>query len=189
MKKILVTFGSKYGSTGEIAATVADVLRRFGLDVDLSPAREVGDVASYDGVIVGSGVYAGRWHGDALDLVKRLERELRALPTWFFSSGPTGGSPKAEADMLQALERQGPPPGQAGRWAERIGIRGHALFAGKVGEGVGGIFARWVPKGDWREFSVIETWAGGIARALGGELDPGAIDAEGAARHAAEVPA
>jgi 8-oxo-dGTP pyrophosphatase MutT (NUDIX family) len=50
-------------------------------------------------------------------------------------------------------------------------------------------FARWVPKGDWREFGVIETWAGGIARALGGEVDPGAIDAEGAARQGAEVPA
>jgi menaquinone-dependent protoporphyrinogen oxidase len=189
MKKILVTFGSKYGSTAEIAASVADVLRRLGLDVDLSPAREVRDLGRYDGVVVGSGVYVGRWHGDALELVKRFERELRARPTWFFSSGPTGGTPKAEAEMFKALERQGPPPGQAGRWADRIGIRGHALFAGKVGAGVGGIFARWVPKGDWREFGIIEPWAAGIARAFGGDADPGATDAEGAARPAAAVSA
>lgn len=182
MKRVLVTYGSKYGSTGEIAATIADVIGRAGLAVDLVAAREVRDVRPYDGVVVGSGVYVGRWHGDALDLVKRFERELRSIPTWFFSSGPTGGTPKAEVEMVKALEQQGPPPGAAGRWAIRIGIRGHALFAGKVGAGVGGIFARWVPKGDWREFTTIEAWAAAIARALGGDVDAGATDAEGAAR-------
>jgi menaquinone-dependent protoporphyrinogen oxidase len=189
MQKILVAFGTKYGSTGEIAAAIADVLRRLGLEVDLRSARDVRDVAAYDGVVVGSGVYVGRWHADALDLVKRFERELRVRPTWFFSSGPTGGTPQAEAAMVKALEEQAPPPGQAGRLAERIAIRGHALFAGKVGAGVGGIFARWVPRGDWREFGIIETWAAGIARALGGDLDAGATDAEGAPRHRVEVPA
>jgi menaquinone-dependent protoporphyrinogen oxidase len=189
MKKVLVAFGSKYGSTGEIAAAVADVLRRLGLDVDLRPARDVRDVDRYDGVVVGSGVYVGRWHGDALDLIKRFERELRTRPTWFFSSGPTGGTPNAEAAMIKALEEQAPPPGQAGRLAERIGIRGHALFAGSVGADIGGFFARWIPKGDWREFGTIETWAAGIGQALDGDLDPGATDAEGTARPRIEVPA
>ena len=29
---------------------------------------------------------------------------------------------------------------------------------------MGGIFARWVPRGDWRDFSAIRRWARGIFR-------------------------
>jgi menaquinone-dependent protoporphyrinogen oxidase len=161
--KALVAYATKHGSTAEIATAIADTLRASGTDADLRAAREVADIADYDVVILGSGVYMNRWHSEALDFAKRFAIDLRQRSTWFFSSGPTGGTPKADAAVVAALAAQAPPPGQAGKWAERIGIRGHATFGGKVGDGLGGIFERWVPKGDWRDFRAISEWANGIA--------------------------
>lgn len=174
--KALVAYATKHGSTAEIATAIADTLRASGTDTDVHAAREVTDVRDYDVVILGSGVYMNRWHTEALDFAKRFVNDLRQRSTWFFSSGPTGGTPKADAAVVAVLEAQGPPPGQAGKWAERIGIRGHATFGGKVGEGLGGIFERWVPKGDWRDFRDISRWANRIARLSRADPDPDRIE-------------
>jgi menaquinone-dependent protoporphyrinogen oxidase len=167
--KALVAYATKHGSTAEIASAIADTLRASGTDADLCAAREVAGVTDYDVVILGSGVYMNRWHGEALDFAKRFANDLRQRSTWFFSSGPTGGTPKADAAVVAALAAQGPPPGEAGKWAQGIGIRGHATFGGKVDEGLGGIFERWVPKGDWRDFGAVRNWARGIAVASQGD--------------------
>jgi menaquinone-dependent protoporphyrinogen oxidase len=170
MTKTLVAYATKHGSTAEIASAIADKLRSYGVDTDFRAAREVSDLAPYQAVVLGAGVYMGRWHGEALDFLKRFEAPLRARPVWLFSSGPTGGTPKAEEALAAALKSQGPPPGQARKWADRIGVLSHATFGGKVGDGVGGIFERWVPKGDWRDFGAISEWATGIAEAS--RIDP-----------------
>ena len=163
---ILVAYGSKYGSTAGIAEAIGETLRDRGLVTDVLPARDVRRIDGYDAVVVGSGVYAGRWHGDAAGLLKRFERELGCRPTWLFSSGPTGGNPKAEAEMAATLAAQPDPPGNISKVARRIGPRDHRTFAGRVGGGMGGIFARWIPKGDWRDFDAIRAWATEIARSV-----------------------
>ena len=164
----LVAFATKYGSTAEIATAIGDTLRASGTDTEVRAARDVNDVGPYDVVILGSGVYMNRWHGEAVGFAKRFANDLRERSTWFFSSGPTGGTPKAEAAKVEVLAAQGPPPGQAGKLAEWIGIRGHATFGGKVGANMGGIFTRWIPKGDWRDFAAISEWTSAIARAASG---------------------
>jgi menaquinone-dependent protoporphyrinogen oxidase len=160
--RALVVYGSKYGSTAGLAESVGTALRGSGWEADVEPAKEVTSLADYDVVVVGAGVYMGRWSGDALGFVKRFARDLQALPTWFFSSGPTGGSPKAEQQMAELLEAQPDPPGEAARWATRIGIRGHRWFAGRIVPEMGGIFARWMPRGDWRDFDAVAVWTQSI---------------------------
>ncbi|MBA7710139.1 hypothetical protein ES703_119071 [subsurface metagenome] len=59
--KVLVTYASKYGSTAEVAEKVAEILRSKGLEVDLSRAKAVADISSYDAVILGSPFRAFRW--------------------------------------------------------------------------------------------------------------------------------
>ena len=124
-------------------------------------------------VIVGSAMYMFHWQRDALSLIKRHEAELRQRPTWLFSSGPTGGSPQADAtlDEVRRSPTDYPPLGTVAELAERIGARGHATFPGRIEEGVGGIFSRWVPKGDWRDFDAIRDWADAIAA----DLEVGAL--------------
>lgn len=160
--RALIAYGSKYGSTAGIAEAVGNELRSAGFEADVKSAKEIASLAGYDLAIVGAGVYVGRWNGDALDFVKRFAADLQARPTWFFSSGPTGGSPKAEQQMAEMLETQPGPPGEAAKWADRIGIRGHRWFAGRITPEMGGIFARWMPRGDWRDFDAIAAWASSI---------------------------
>ena len=172
--KALVAFASKHGSTAEIAQAIGDTLNELGLSADVRPAREVQTLDGYKAVIVGSCVEIGRWQGDALAFVKRFERELQARPTWLFSSGPTGGSREADAAVARAAASPEaiPPTKDIAKWAEKIGARGHATFPGKVGPEVGGFFAKWVPKGDWRDFEAIKAWAREIGAALGHAATP-----------------
>lgn len=167
--RVLVAFASKHGSTAEIAQAIGEALTDMGFAVDVRPAREVRALDEYSAVIVGSAVQMGRWQSDALEFLKRFERDLAARPTWLFSSGPTGGAVEADAAVARAAASPDavPPPKDIARRAARIGARGHATFPGKVGPEVGGIFEKWVPKGDWRDFDAIKAWAHRIGTELG----------------------
>ena len=166
--KVLVAFASKHGATAEIAQAIGEQLGDMGFTADVRPAREVRSLDEYGAVIVGSAVYMGGWQGDAVAFVKRFERDLQGRPTWFFSSGPTGGSAEADAAVARAATSTAavPAPKDIAKRAATIGARDHATFPGKVGAGVGGFFEKWVPKGDWRDFEAIKAWARGIGTEL-----------------------
>lgn len=62
---LLVAYGSKHGSTQEVAEAVAERLRAGGREVDLRRAADVDDLTPYGGVVLGGSLYVGRWHEDA----------------------------------------------------------------------------------------------------------------------------
>ncbi|WP_327186717.1 flavodoxin domain-containing protein [Streptomyces sp. NBC_01334] len=158
---VLVTYGTTNGSTAEIAEAVADVLREGGLTVESLPARSVTGVAHYDAVVVGGGLYTGRWHKDARRFVRRNRVLLAERPVWFFSSGPLDAS---------ASERDIPPVRGVLRAMNRLDVQGHATFGGRLAEGargrVAGMILRSGKGGDFRDFGAIEAWAKDIADAL-----------------------
>ncbi|KUN81170.1 flavodoxin domain-containing protein [Streptomyces griseoruber] len=160
-EKVLVTYGTTNGSTAEIAEAVATVLRKDGLSVEARPARDVASVAPYDAVVVGGGLYAGRWHKDARRFVRRHRRTLAGRPVWFFSSGPLDPS---------ASQRDIPPVRGVRRAMTRLDAREHITFGGCLEEGargrVAGMILRSGKGGDFRDFAAIETWAAGIAHEL-----------------------
>jgi menaquinone-dependent protoporphyrinogen oxidase len=165
MAKTLVAFATKHGSTAEIAETIGMGLRAGGREVDVRPAGEVTDLSAYDAVVVGSAVYMGSWQRDALDFLRRHETELAQIPTWMYSSGPTGGSPEADAKVaaLAGGSLEVAPPKAVAKWAKRIGARGHMTLPGRITESMGGIFARWMPRGDWRDLATIRNWGLSLA--------------------------
>jgi menaquinone-dependent protoporphyrinogen oxidase len=123
--RVLVAFASRHGATRETAATVVrELIRagrdRGGLDVLLAPVQRGPDAVAFDAVVLGSGVYGGRWLDPALRWVDRMAAELRERPVWLFSTG---------------LPLAPPPPRGVGdgRWvADAIGAREHRSFAGRV---------------------------------------------------------
>ncbi|MFI7413396.1 flavodoxin domain-containing protein [Streptomyces sp. NPDC049627] len=159
--KVLVAYGTTNGSTAEIAEAVADILRKEGLNSEALPAGSVKSVAPYDAVIVGGGLYAGRWHKDARRFLRRNRRELAELPLWLFSSGPLDPS---------ASERDIPPVPGVKRDMQRLGAEGHVTFGGCLQEGAKGWVARMIVKngkgGDFRDFGQIEDWARTVADEL-----------------------
>jgi menaquinone-dependent protoporphyrinogen oxidase len=150
---VLVCYGSKRGSTRELAEWIGHSLQERGNTVDVGPARDVTSVAGYDAAIIGGALYVFRWHRDAKRVVRRYGRELSQMPVWLFSSGPLDDS---------AAERTIPPVRFVRRAMERIGARGHMTFGGRLEPGG----RTQLPVGDWRDKRQVEGWVEGIAADL-----------------------
>ena len=73
--KLLVTYASKYGSTAEIAEVIGKELRKRTHEVEVKKIDDVGNLAGYDGFIIGSAVYAGGWMKSAARFL-RSNQEL-----------------------------------------------------------------------------------------------------------------
>ena len=81
-KKVLVAYGSRYGSTEEIARTIAETLQQEGLNTQLldlkrTKQKEWPRLALFDAVLVGSGIKIGRWTGEATSFLKKHQDELK----------------------------------------------------------------------------------------------------------------
>jgi len=161
VRNVPVAYGTTNGSTAEIAETVAEVLRKDGLTAEALPARSVPSVAPYDAVVVGGGLYAGRWHKDARHFVRRHGKALAERPLWFFSSGPLDPS---------ASEREIPPVSGVEKAMVRLDAREHVTFGGCLVEGAKGWVARMILRsgkgGDFRDFDRIKEWAVRIGHEL-----------------------
>jgi menaquinone-dependent protoporphyrinogen oxidase len=168
MNKVLVTYGSKYGATAEIAERVGQVLQQAGLSVDVLPADRAGDPASYQAVVLGSALYIGRWRKEAVKFLKANEAALSQRPVWLFSSGPTG-----EGTVEELMEGWRFPPGLQAV-VDRIKLRDQAVFHGAMDADKLSAIERWAiknikaPMGDFRDWEAITSWATTIADALKG---------------------
>jgi menaquinone-dependent protoporphyrinogen oxidase len=159
--RVLVTAASKHGGTWEIAEAIRDRLQAADLTVELMAPQEVQALEGIDVVVLGSGVYAGRWLREARELVDRLQPDLRQRRVWLFSSGPLGDPPLPQAD-----------PADAAPMMEACGAEAHQVFAGRLERARLGFAERAVvaalraPEGDDRDWAAIGAWADGIAEAL-----------------------
>lgn len=166
-RKVLVAYGTRHGATAELAERIGAVLREAGLLVDVLEAGEVKDVSGYGAVVLGSGVYYGRWVRSATSFLKKWRKELEKVPLWVFSSGPTG---EGAAEELTSGWRV---PGSLRTLLESLEPSGTALFKGKIDpEGMGPLERTVIrkvgaPAGDFRDWKEVEAWALSIARELG----------------------
>jgi menaquinone-dependent protoporphyrinogen oxidase len=165
---VLVAYASKHGSTAGIAQALADRLRELGEPVEVGSVDEVGDLAEFRAVVLGSAVYAGSWMKEAVAFVHRFAEPLAERPVWLFSSGPLGHDVEDEEEQPRQLK-------------EMEGIIGpidHRMFFGALDRSKLGFGERMIvkavkaPDGDFRDWDAIRDWAEGIARELG--VSPGA---------------
>ena len=167
--KVLVAYGTKYGATAEIAEKIGQVLQEAGLAAEVLPADRVDDLAPYGAVVLGSGVYIGRWRKEAANFLKKNEAALAQRPVWLFGSGPTG-----EGDAV-ALMDGWTFPGGLQPIADRIQPRDMTVFHGHVDVDKLNVLDRWMiknvksPVGDFRDWEAITAWAEGIAAELQAE--------------------
>jgi menaquinone-dependent protoporphyrinogen oxidase len=165
---ILVTAASRHNATNEVAQAIANTLTRAGLDVVVRRPEEVGHLANYEGVVLGSAIYAGHWLKPAKDLIERTSTRLRTLPVWLFSTGPIGDPLKPEAPSVD-MEPM----------VELSGARAHRLFGGRLDRHDLGLAERAIVSvvgaadGDFRPWEEIEAWAEEIAAALKAEASVG----------------
>ena len=102
---VLVAYASKHGTTREVAESIAQTLGERGLSVEIEEARGVGDITGYDAVVVGGGLYMGKWHADARRLLKRHRRELAGKRVALFGMGPDSLEESKVAESRKQLDR------------------------------------------------------------------------------------
>ncbi len=168
-KSILVAYASGSGSTGEVAQAIADELRAPAVFVDVLAVDRVVSVESYDAVVVGSSIRAGRWLPEGFDFVDDLALELRNRPVAFFTTCLAMVHDTA-ANRRTVLAYMAPVL-QIDPLIIPVGL---GLFAGSLDPSRRLIFPAGVgPFGDYRDWQAIRAWARHIRPALL-EL-PGAI--------------
>lgn len=156
---ILVAYGSKHGTTREVAEAVAATLREHGLEVELEEAGRVRDVSPYDAVVVGGGLYVGRWHADARRLLRRHRRELAGKPLAVFGMGPDSLEEAKVADSRAQLDRALAATPEL----EPVAV---AIFGGALVPGNWRFPFSHLPPFDARDWDAIRAWAEELAAAL-----------------------
>jgi menaquinone-dependent protoporphyrinogen oxidase len=154
VETVLVAYATKRGSTREVAADVARVIRQSGVEVEIVPAREVKSLDRYQAVVIGGALYMGRWHKDARKLLKRYRSQLVSLPLAVFAMGPKTSEPEALAGAGAELAR-------ALHDAPEVHPFATAVF--------GGVFSFGKKHAvDARDWKAIENWADEVVRGLSG---------------------
>lgn len=155
MTRVLVAYSSKSHATAEIAETIADELRRGGLEATVADVDSDPNINDYDAVVLGSALYFFRWRGNAIRFGRHNAHALSRRPVWLFSSGPFDRS---------AEEHDIPPVRTAQRVFDRVHARGHKTFGGRAGTPqTRQALERDGKETDFRNFPQIRQWAHGIA--------------------------
>jgi acetate kinase len=162
--RVLVAAASRHGATAELAAAIADGVRR-GLgtagEVLVRHPGEVADVSEYDAVVLGSAVYFGHWLEEAHDLLLRCAVTLWERPVWLFSSGPVG-VPGRPPDALLDVDEE----------LRLARAREHRIFPGRLERDRLDLAERAMvaalraPEGDFRTWADATEWGESIGKAL-----------------------
>lgn len=179
LRRILVAYESRHGSTREISERIAQSLRVYGVwEVDLRLAEQVADLRPYRAVIVGSPVYDGLWLPEAESFVREHLRELAELPLWLFSVASFGDT----QPFVGGLVRKEPRGIDALLAALRP--RSYRVFAGVIDAALwpwyGRLFLRLFGGrvGDNRDWLAIDRWTEQIASELRALVPPSASAAQ-----------
>lgn len=195
MRKVLVAYTTKSGSTGEVAQAIGEELQRNGVLVDVRLIREVRDVLAYDAVIVGGPMIMG-WHREAVQFLVENQQTLSQKPVACFltamSMTRTDEEELGATTIFQDPALAKPPknPGKlsfrekyatASNYLAPVLKRAPAIkpvsagfFAGKLDYGrlnpLDWLFVRLIigaAGGDFRNWDAIRAWVRGVIPLLG----------------------
>jgi menaquinone-dependent protoporphyrinogen oxidase len=148
---VLVAYGSKHGSTREIAEAIAETFRSKGVDARAESALTA-DPHDARAVVVGAALYTGRIHAHALRFLRAYEETLAELPLAVFGSGPRTLEPEDITSSLRQL-RSG-----LQRAVPRLRPVSLMVFGGAVDPHV----LRWpfsrMPAFDARDWDAVRDW-------------------------------
>jgi len=156
---VLVAYASKHGSTYDIAERIAATLRQRGKDVEVRTVEAVQEPGRYEGAVIGSALYYGRWLTVAAEFIHANAPALAEHPVWLFSSGPLGDHPASDPEHLAELR-------------ESVRAQDHRTFFGALDRSRLGLGERLVtkavhaPYGDFRDWAEIDAWSNSIAEQL-----------------------
>jgi menaquinone-dependent protoporphyrinogen oxidase len=164
MKRVLVAYATKYGSTREVAERVAAKLSEHGLEADLRAAGEVKSLAGYDAVVFGGALYMFRLIGQGRRFLARNRKAFMRVPLAVFGMGPIenteGQFPDARRHLDKTLVRlEGVSP-------VAVTIFGGAFDPAKLKFPYNNPGIKAMPPADLRDWKLIEAWADSLPEKL-----------------------
>ena len=107
--RLLVVFGSKRGSTREVADAIAARVRGRGVGVEVRRGgQRMSDVGSHEGVVVGGALYEGGCT-ETRSSSWRERDALQSMPVFVFAMGPRRNESvayeKARGELDRALAK------------------------------------------------------------------------------------
>lgn len=82
--KILIAYGSKAGSTAEVAEAIGEEMKALGSEVTVQPVNSIKDITAYDAVVLGSAVRAFHLLGMTHRFLRRHKKALKQIPVAYF---------------------------------------------------------------------------------------------------------
>ncbi len=169
-RRVLVTYASQFGSTGEVATAIAQTLCATGIAVDVKLVTHVNDPSLYRAVIVGAPVHSSKWMPEAVDFVRTNRDSLNKLPVAYFLTCMTLGltdRPEERqriAGILEKVQTDIPDVTPISK-----GLFAGALDYGKMSFVYRMIYQILAPDhrtGDFRDWAAIRVWAGAVGPRL-----------------------
>ncbi|TXT60136.1 MAG: hypothetical protein BAJALOKI2v1_130018 [Promethearchaeota archaeon] len=114
MKKSLIVYGTRYGSTEEISKEIAKILREHEIEVELinleeTKVKNLPPLENFDGILVGSSIKIGKMTKHIRKFLEKNEEMLKARENilGLFVSCGTAGDPekrgKAKKDYINKV--------------------------------------------------------------------------------------
>jgi menaquinone-dependent protoporphyrinogen oxidase len=107
--RILIGYGTRYGSTAEIAESMAKTAQEIGAHVDLinlkkqKPTRSLED---YNLVVIGSGIQVGKWTKEPLEFIKKnLDTLSKTKTALFVVCGDAASPDKCDSAQIDYLDK------------------------------------------------------------------------------------
>ena len=158
---VLLAYTTRFGSTQEVAETVAASLREAGLQVDLRLMMQVESLDQYEAVVLGAAIYNAKWHADAHQFLAQHQEALLQRPVAIFTLGPLSTSAAAKRNSRRQLDKElAKYP-----WLKPVALE---IFAGKYDPSKPGLgfFERMMPARDHRDWAAIRAWANALPAQL-----------------------
>ncbi|MGZ6225376.1 MAG: flavodoxin domain-containing protein, partial [Syntrophales bacterium] len=159
-KRILVTYASQYGSTGGIADAIGKELCSKDVAADVVLIKNASNVNSYQGVVIGSAIYRGKWLPEASDFVQKNRDILRQVPVAYFLvcmslSHPTEENRAKASSYMDPILKAVPEirPVGTGTFAGALDYNNLSWINKKI------LKSKGTPEGDFRDWNAIRTWA------------------------------
>ncbi len=156
MRKVLIAYASRTGTTVEIAEAIGKTLGGRGFPVDVHPIKENPSLAGYQAALIGSAINGGKWLPEAIDFVRANQTALQTIPVelflvHFFFRGDSENDRRMRALYMEEV---GPlaPHAPVTYFAGRFDRRTTAV-------GIPEWLARLTPTIDRRDWGKIRAWA------------------------------
>jgi len=165
--RLLVTYGTRCGSTGGVAESIGQVLSIAGATVDVRFLKDVKDLSPYQAVIVGSAIRMGKWLPEAVEFVKTHQDRLSRVPVAYFAvclalKDDTAENRRKALGYLDPVRKQFPQvkPVDVGLFAGAVDYKKLSFAYSLI------LKVKGAPEGDFRNWEAIRKWAAQISPVL-----------------------